>query len=98
MLDTCRADIDGGHACGGMTDRVLRRLPRPTTRDKDVQIGTIFAVRPQQMMFGTMNILIEPHLARAIEILYRRRKRVIGVEVADGISFYFFGLHECFRL
>src|ERR1044072_5455398 len=86
MLETCRTDVDAHHASFGMTDRVLRCLPCSAAGDEHVEIGAVFLVGPQQMMFGTMDVLVLPHLASAVHVFDRRRKGVTSVEVADGIG------------
>src|SRR6185369_18026224 len=101
MLETCRTDIHADHPGFGMTDRVLRCLPRSASGDEYIQIGAIFLFGPQQMMFGTVDILVAPHFASAVQVFDRWRKRVSGVEVANGIgvclrcTFSRFSLHEC---
>src|SRR4029079_8219421 len=94
-----------------MADRILRCLPRSASGDEYIQISAIRLFGPQQMMFRTMDILVPPHLASTVQVFDRWRKRVSGVEIANGIgvrlcrmpvhcTFNFRGfsldLHECF--
>src|SRR6185503_7529258 len=101
MLETCRTDVDTHHAGFGMADRILRRLPRSAPGDEYIQISAVFLFGPQQVMFGTMNILVPPHFAGTVQVFDGRRKWVTGVEVADGIgvrlrcAFSRFSFHEC---
>ena len=69
-----------------MADGKFRGLPCSTAGDEHIQIGTIFEVRPQQMKLSTMNVLVLPQIASPIQILHRRRIRVIGVEITDRIG------------
>src|SRR6185369_3625559 len=82
-----------------MTDRILRCLPGSASSDEYIQLSAIFLAGPQQVMFGTMDILVLPHLASTVQVFDWWRKRVTGVEVADGIGDRLrcsFSLHECF--
>jgi hypothetical protein len=56
MIETGRADIDGDDARSRMTERELCGLPRSTSSNQNIQIGSIFFVRPQQMILGAMNV------------------------------------------
>ena len=78
-----------------MTERVLCGLPRSASGDEDIEIGAIWFVRPQHMVFGMMDVLVLPHVASAIEDVYRGRVRMIGVELVDWIGVLY--LH-CDRL
>jgi hypothetical protein len=46
VLETCWADINANHAGSGMTERVLCGLPCPTSRHENIEIRTVFLVRP----------------------------------------------------
>jgi hypothetical protein len=82
------ADVDARYASLGSTERVLCRLPCFASRDENLQVFAVWLVRPKQMVFSAMTILVLPFVTRAIEILNRRRIRMISVELTDRIVGY----------
>ena len=81
VIETGRADVNTDDAGVGPADGVFGRLPGSTSRDGDIQVRTVWPVRPKQMVFRPVAILILPLIARPIQILYRRRIRMAGVEL-----------------
>ena len=88
VIEAGRADVNADDAGVGAAERVLRGLPGSTAGNQDIEVGTIRSVGPQQVILGAMAILVPPLVAGAIEIGHRRRIRVVGIEVADGIGIH----------
>ena len=86
MIEAGRADVNTDNARVRPADCVFGGLPRPASGNKDVQVGAVWPVRPQQMIFRSVSILVPPLIASSIQILDRRWIGMMRVEVANGVS------------
>jgi hypothetical protein len=68
VIQTRRTDIDTDDVRRRPTERILRRLPRATASDENVEIVAIRFAGPQKMVLRTMAIGVPPLIASAIEI------------------------------
>jgi hypothetical protein len=86
VLDARRADVDADDPAVGSTERVSGRLPRAAAGNEDVEVRPIRRVRPHQVVLGAQADRIAPLVARTIQVVYRGRIGVAGVELAHGVS------------
>src|SRR5262249_54075938 len=73
LLEAGGTDVDADDVRLRTTNGVLRRLPRTASGNKDVEVRTELAIRPDEMEFGTRAVGTTPLVARAIEVLDGRR-------------------------
>src|ERR1041385_3350250 len=98
VFETRRADVNADHARLRMTERVLGGLECSASRHEHVEIGALCFMRKGQRKLRARNNLVLPQLARAVEVVYRRRIRMTRVEVADRIGAgVWFRSHKIFR-